>query len=61
MDLSKKATAEFWKSCPFRKLPEKPQTNVNVEWVEAKMTEIWPHLTAFERWGGVHRDTSKMD
>ena len=48
MDFSKKAPKEFWKKFPYRRLPTKPSTRVNVKRLEAAVKKVEKKLTVHQ-------------
>ena len=48
MDFSKKAPKEFWKKFPYRRLPTKPSTRVNVKRLEAAVKKVDKKLTVHQ-------------
>ena len=49
MDFSTPAPAEFWKKFPFRQLPTKPSTRVNIKRLQAAVDKVSHRLTIHQK------------
>ena len=48
LDFSKPATKEFWKKFPFRQLPSRPSTRVNIKRLQAAVDRVSKKLTVHQ-------------